>query len=155
MNSMNGSAPHLGKMLTRIRTFSMKNYQEPVKPRRQVAEPNKWKQVPDNAGLDVRAEGVPPQLQGQVGQVEAGLHAHHSLLPILGNRGTIIVSIRRFVWSRSGCRILGWIPIRIQFGSRVLMTNNWKKITPEKNLQLKKIKYFLIKNCNSLIPRPP
>ncbi len=50
-------------------------------------------QLPDNAGLDVRIEGVPPQLQGQVGQVEAGLHAHHSLLPILGKRGTIIVSI--------------------------------------------------------------
>ncbi len=28
----------------------------------------------------------------------------------------------------SGSSILGWIPIRIQFGSRVLMTKNWKKI---------------------------
>ncbi len=29
----------------------------------------------------------------------------------------------------SGSSILGWIPIRIQYGSRALMTKNWKKIT--------------------------
>jgi hypothetical protein len=35
-------------------------------------------------------------------------------------------------------------------GSRALMTKNWKKITAEK-----KIKFFLIKNFNLPIPRPP
>jgi hypothetical protein len=41
--------------------------------------------------------------------------------------------------------------IRIHFfqsGSRALKTKNWKKITAEK-------KFFLIKNCNLPIPRPP
>jgi hypothetical protein len=42
------------------------------------------------------------------------------------------------------------IQIRIQSGSRALMTKNWKKITAEK-----KINFFLIKNCNLPIPRPP
>ncbi len=42
--------------------------------------------------------------------------------------------------------ILGWIPIRIQSGSRVFMTKYWKKFTAEK---------FLIKNYNLPIPRPP
>jgi hypothetical protein len=41
-------------------------------------------------------------------------------------------------------------PIRIQSGSRALMTKNLKKITAEK-----KLNFFLIKNCNLPIPRPP
>jgi hypothetical protein len=41
-------------------------------------------------------------------------------------------------------------PIRIQYGSRTLMTKNLKKITAEK-----KKKNFLIKNCNLPVPRPP
>ncbi len=51
----------------------------------------------------------------------------------------------------SGSSILGWIPIRIQYGSgsRVLMT----KI--EKNYSWKKLNFFLIKNFNLSIPRPP
>ncbi len=54
-----------------------------------------------------------------------------------------------FSGSGSGSRVWGWIPIRIriQSGSRALMTKNWKKITAEK-----KFKFFLIKNCNSPIP---
>ncbi len=40
--------------------------------------------------------------------------------------------------------------IRIQSGSRALMTKNWKKITGEK-----KIKFFFDQNCNLPIPRPP
>ncbi len=40
-------------------------------------------------------------------------------------------------------------PIRIQSGSRALMTKNLKKITAEKK------NFFLIKNCNLPIPRPP
>ncbi len=53
-----------------------------------------------------------------------------------------------FIWSGSGSSILGWIPIRIQSGSRVLMTINWK------NLQMGK-KNFLITKYNLSIPRPP
>ncbi len=55
-----------------------------------------------------------------------------------------------FISSGSGSSILGWIPIRIriQSGSRALMTKNWKKITAENFL-------FWIKNYNLPIPRPP
>ncbi len=34
--------------------------------------------------------------------------------------------------SGSGSSMLGWIPVRIQYGSRALMTKNWQKITAEK-----------------------
>ncbi len=39
-----------------------------------------------------------------------------------------------FIFSWSGSRVWGWRPlrIRIQSGSRALMTKNWKKITAEK-----------------------
>ncbi len=57
-----------------------------------------------------------------------------------------------FIFSGSGSRVWYWSPIRIriQYGSRALMTKNWKKI------QLKIFLYFFyIKNCNLPIPRPP
>ncbi len=44
--------------------------------------------------------------------------------------------------SASGSSISGWIPIRIQSGSRVLRTKNWKKFTAERNL------FFWINNYN-------
>ncbi len=49
-----------------------------------------------------------------------------------------------FILSGSGSRGWGWIPIRIriQSGSRALMTKNWKKITAEK-----KIKFFCSKTA--------
>ncbi len=56
-----------------------------------------------------------------------------------------------FISSGSGSSILGWTPIqiriRIQSGSRALMTKNCKKITAEKF-------FFSFKNCNLPIPRP-
>jgi hypothetical protein len=63
--------------------------------------------------------------------------------------------------SRSGygSSILGLIPIesgsdldpiRIQPGSRVWITENWKKFTADK-----KNIFFYIKHCNLPIPRPP
>jgi hypothetical protein len=57
-----------------------------------------------------------------------------------------------FIWyeSGSGSSILGWIPIRIQSGSRVLMTKNCKKFTAGK-----KINFLRIKNYNLPSPRPP
>jgi hypothetical protein len=41
-----------------------------------------------------------------------------------------------FIFSGSGSRVWGWRPIRIriQSGSRALMTKNWKKITAEKKI---------------------
>ncbi len=56
-----------------------------------------------------------------------------------------------FISSGSGSSIFGWIPIRIriQYGSRALITKNLKKITA------KKLNFFGIKNYNLPIPRPP
>ncbi len=50
-----------------------------------------------------------------------------------------------FISSGSGSGILGWIPIRIriQSGSRAVMTKNWKKVTAKKKLH-----FFYIKNYN-------
>ncbi len=60
-------------------------------------------------------------------------------------------SVFIFYGSGSGSRGRGWrsIWIRIQSGSRALMTKNLKQITAEK-----KLNFFLIKNCNLPIPRP-
>ncbi len=51
-----------------------------------------------------------------------------------------------FIWSGSGASVWGWRPIRIriQSGSRALMTKNWKKITAEKE------KYFFFKSKNAI-----
>ncbi len=50
----------------------------------------------------------------------------------------------------SGFSILGWIPIRIRSGSRVLMTKSWK------NLQLKtKFNILLYQNCCWLFSQNP
>ncbi len=66
-----------------------------------------------------------------------------------------------FIWSGSGSSILGWIPIRIQSGSRVFTTKNVKKFTAEKkkfcikrehpalqNMKLLNFFYF----CGSFLP---
>jgi hypothetical protein len=59
-----------------------------------------------------------------------------------------------FIWygSGSGSSILGWIPIRIriQSGAKGFDDQIFKKV-----LQLKKITFYLIKNYNLPIPRPP
>jgi hypothetical protein len=57
-----------------------------------------------------------------------------------------------FIFSGSGSRVWCWRPIRIririQYGSRALMTKNGKNITAE-------FFFFLIKKCNLPIARPP
>ncbi len=54
-----------------------------------------------------------------------------------------------FISSGSGSSILGWIPIRIriQYGSRALMTKKWKKITAEKKFQ-----FFFYQNLQFTYP---
>jgi hypothetical protein len=46
-----------------------------------------------------------------------------------------------FIWSGSGSSVWGWRPIRIriQSGSRALMTKNWKEISAEKKKNLIRI----------------
>ncbi len=39
-----------------------------------------------------------------------------------------------FISSGSGSSIFGWIPFRIQYGSRALMTKNWKKLQVKKKI---------------------
>ncbi len=59
-----------------------------------------------------------------------------------------------FISSGSGSSILGWIPIRIQSGSRALMTKNWKKITADKKFNFVGSKTIIYLYLGLLKERP-